>query len=34
MLEACDGHVYTLDELGKLVEPDGPLAPYIGSAAE
>jgi len=32
-LEACDGHVYTLAELDKLVEPGGPLHPYIGTSA-
>jgi hypothetical protein len=29
MLEACDGHVYTLAELDELVAPEGPLSPYI-----
>lgn len=33
LLEACDGHVYTLTELDKLVEPGGPLAPYVGTSA-
>ena len=33
MLDACDGHVYTLTELDKLVEPAGPLHPYIGTSA-
>lgn len=32
-LEACDGHVYTLAELDKMVEPEGPLRPYIGTGA-
>ncbi|MDQ3729175.1 MAG: hypothetical protein M3355_06250 [Actinomycetota bacterium] len=32
-LEACDGHVYTLAELDKLVEPGGPLHPYLGTSA-
>lgn len=32
MMEACNGHVYTLDELEKLVEIGGPLHPYIGDA--
>lgn len=31
MLTACNGHVYTLGELDKLVEPGGPLAPYVGT---
>lgn len=31
MLRACEGHVYTLDELEKLVEAGGPLAPYVGT---
>jgi hypothetical protein len=31
MLRACNGHVYTLDELEQLVEEGGPLAPYVGS---
>jgi hypothetical protein len=29
MLEACDGHVYTLAELDQLVAPGGPLSPYL-----
>lgn len=32
LLKACDGHVYTLDELEKLVEDGGPLAPLRGNA--
>ena len=31
LLEACSGHVYTLSELDKLVEPTGPLYPYVGT---
>ncbi len=33
MLTACEGHVYTLGELEMLVEPGGPLAPYVNTAA-
>lgn len=32
-LDACDGQVYTLAELSKLIEPGGPLHPYIGTSA-
>lgn len=32
MLEACDGYVYTLAELDELIEPEGPLHRFIGSA--
>jgi hypothetical protein len=31
MLKACEGHVYTLDELDKLVGNGGPLRPYVGT---
>jgi hypothetical protein len=31
LMEATDGHVYTLEELPLLVAPDGPLAPFIGT---
>jgi hypothetical protein len=31
MLRACDGLVYTLDELEELVADGGPLAPYVGT---
>lgn len=31
MLEACDGHVYTLGELDRLVARGGPLRPYVGT---
>ncbi len=31
MLRACDGHVYTLGELDRLVTRGGPLHPYIGT---
>lgn len=31
MLEACDGHVYSLAELPLLVAPGGVLAPFIGT---
>jgi len=31
MLKACEGNVYTLDELEKLVEKGGPLRPYVGT---
>jgi hypothetical protein len=31
MLTACNGLVYTLDELELLVADDGPLAPYVGT---
>lgn len=31
MLKACEGHVYTLDELDKLVKKGGPLRPYVGT---
>jgi hypothetical protein len=31
MLKACDGYVYTLDELEKLVATGGPLRPYLGT---
>ncbi len=33
VLDACDGHVYTLPELSKLVDLSGPLHPYIGTSA-
>lgn len=33
MLEACDGYVYTLAELDQLVEPAGPLRPYVGTSS-
>ncbi len=33
VLDACDGHVYTLPELNELVEPGAPLHPYIGTSA-
>lgn len=32
-LEACDGHVYTLAEIEKLVGSEGPLHPYLGTSA-
>jgi hypothetical protein len=31
MLQACEGHVYTLDELELLVAPGGPLRQYVGT---
>ena len=31
MLKACEGHVYTLSELEMLVQPGGPLRPYVGT---
>jgi hypothetical protein len=31
MLKACEGHVYTLEELEKLVRKGGPLRPYVGT---
>lgn len=31
MLKACEGHVYTLAELEMLVQPGGPLRPYVGT---
>ena len=31
MLKACEGNVYTLDELPKLVKKGGPLRPYVGT---
>lgn len=31
MLKACEGHVYTLAELEMLVQPSGPLRPYVGT---
>ncbi len=31
MLQACEGHVYTLDELELLVEAGGPLWQYVGT---
>jgi hypothetical protein len=31
MLKACEGQVYTLDELDKLVKRAGPLRPYVGT---
>lgn len=34
MLKACEGHVYALEELEMLVQPGGPLEPYIGTRGE
>ncbi len=31
MLRACEGNVYTLEELPKLVTKGGPLRPYVGT---
>jgi hypothetical protein len=31
LMEATDGHVYTLAELHLLVAPNGPLAPFVGT---
>jgi hypothetical protein len=31
MLKACEGHVYTLEELEMLVQAGGPLQPYVGT---
>ncbi len=32
MMQACDGHVYTLAQLPDLVQTDGPLHKYVGTA--
>jgi hypothetical protein len=34
MLRACEGHVYTLNELERLVATGGPLAPYVNTRRE
>jgi hypothetical protein len=31
MQEACDGHVYALEQLSMLIERGGPLHPYVGT---
>ena len=31
MLKACEGHVYTLDELKSSYKRGGPLRPYVGT---
>ncbi len=33
LLDACEGHVYTLEELDELVADNGPLRPYVGTSA-